>query len=139
MPARHGGARRRRGLRVACLLAAVACAVGVARAQAPAPFTWEWKPFGLQGLLVRSLAAAPSVLCAGTQQRGIFCLDLSATGNGWRPAGLDGATVTGIWIDPRRPQVRFAACDGSGGFHILYQTLNGGATWTPIDGALPSP
>src|SRR5213594_1617777 len=139
MAARHGRARRRMAPRVASLLMAAGCAVVAARAQAPGTFTWEWKPFGLQGVLVRSLAAAPSVLCAGTQGRGIFCLDLSATWNGWRPAGLDGATVTGIWIDPRRPQVRFAACDGSGGFHILYQTLNGGATWTPIDGALPSP
>src|SRR2546428_14061527 len=124
---------RRRATRVASLLVAVGCAVGAVRAQAPATFTWEWKPFGLHGVMVRSLAAAPSVLCAGTQGRGIFCLDLSATGNGWRPAGLDGATVTWIWIDPQRPQGRFAACDGSGGFPRLYQTPTGGG---PPDPAL---
>ena len=137
MPAGHGGARRGRAARGASLLVAVACAVGAARAQATETFSWEWKPFGLQGVLVRSLAAAPSVLCAGTQGRGIFCLDPSATGSGWQPAGLDGATVHWIWIDPLREQVRFAACDGSGGFHRLYRTLDGGAGWTPIDDAFP--
>jgi len=112
-------------------------AAGAARAQATDTFSWEWKPFGLRGVLVRSLAAAPSLLCAGTQGRGIFCLDLSATASGWRPAGLDGARITWIWIDPLREQVRFAACDGFGGFHSLYRTLDGGASWTPIDGAFP--
>src|SRR3989442_2072840 len=137
MAARHGRARRRMAPRVASLLMAAGCAVVAARAQAPGTFTWEWKPFGLQGVLVRSLAAAPSVLCAGTQGRGIFCLDVSATWDGWRPAGLAGATVTWIWIDPVREQERFAACDGSGGFHSLYRTLDGGVSWTPIDGAFP--
>jgi hypothetical protein len=121
-----------------CLLVAAACAVGAARAQATESFSWEWGPYGLQGMLVRSLAAGPSVLCAGTQGRGIFCLDSAAAGDGWRPAGLDGATVTWIWIDPLRKQVRFAACDGSGGFHRLYRTLDGGAGWTPMDGGFPT-
>src|SRR5206468_210219 len=123
MPSRHGRLRRRIAPRVASLLVAVGCAVGGARAQATGTFTWEWEPFGLRGVLVRSLAAAPSLLCAGTQGRGVFCLDLSATWNGWRPAGLDGARITWIWIDPLREQVRFAACDGFGGFHSLYRTL----------------
>lgn len=123
--------------RWACLLTVAACTVGTARAQWPGAFTWEWKPFGLQGVLVRSLAAGPTVLCAGTQGRGIFCLDGSSTASGWRPAGLDGATVTWIWIDPLREQVRFAACPGSAGFHRLYRTLDGGVSWTPIDGGFP--
>ena len=117
---------------------AAACAVGTARAQATETFTWEWTPFGLSGVLVRSLAAAPSVLCAGTQGRGIFHLDPGAAWKGWRQAGLDGATVTWMWIDPVREQVRFAACDGSGGFHRLYRTLDGGASWTPMDGGFPT-
>jgi hypothetical protein len=116
---------------------AVACAVGGARAQASDTFTWEWKPFGLRGLLVRSLAATPSVLCAGTHGRGIFCLDLTATWKGWRPAGLDGARISWLWIDPLADQIRFAACDGVGGFHSLYRSFNGGASWTPIDDAFP--
>ena len=137
MTARHGRARRRTAPPLASLLIVVGCAVGAARAQAPGTFTWEWKPFGLQGVLVRSLAAAPSLLCAGTQGRGILCLDLSATWNGWRAAGLDGATITWIWIDPAREQVRFAACPGSAGFHRLYRTLDGGASWTPIEAGRP--
>ncbi len=122
---------------MATLLVTVACAVGAARAQATGTFTWEWKPFGLRGILVRSFAATPSELCAGTHGRGIFCLDLSATWKGWRPAGLDGARVSWIWIDPAREQVRFAACEGSGSIHSLYRTLDGGATWAPIDGGIP--
>jgi photosystem II stability/assembly factor-like uncharacterized protein len=122
------------------LLLAAGCAIGSERAHAATDtFTWEWKPFGLQGLLVRSLAASPSLLCAGTQGRGILCLEPAAPSGGWLPAGLDGATVTWIWIDPLREQVRFAACDGSGGFHRLYRTLDGGAHWTPLDDALPPP
>ena len=137
MTTRQGRARRRTAPPLASLLILAGCAVGAARAQAPGTFSWEWKPFGLQGVLVRSLAAAPSLLCAGTQGRGIFCLDLSATWNGWRAAGLDGATVTWIWIDPVREQVRFAACPGSAGFQRLYRTLDGGASWTPIDAGFP--
>ena len=137
MPARHGWALRPRAPRVASFLAAVACAVGAARAQATGAFSWEWKPFGLPGVLVRSLVAAPSLLCAGTQGRGISCLDLSAPGSGWRPAGLNGATVTWIWIDPLREQVRIAACDGSGGFRSIYRTLDGGVSWLPIDSTIP--
>src|SRR5688572_25299816 len=138
MPARHDRAQRGRASRGASLLVAAVCPVGAARAQESGTFTWEWKPFGLQGVLVRSLAASPSLLCAGTQGRGIFCLDPSSIWEGWRPAGLDGATVSWIWIDPLREQVRFAACDGSGGFHRLYRTLDGAASWEPLDGGFPT-
>lgn len=137
MPAQDGRARRRRALRAASLLVAAACAVGALRAQATGTFSWEWKPFGLQGVLVRSLAGTPSLLCAGTQGLGIFCRNLSSASGVWAPAGLSGATVSWIWTDPLREQVRFAACDGTGGFGRLYRTLDGGASWTAIDGALP--
>src|SRR5437867_482997 len=49
MTTRQGRARRRTVPPLASLLIVVGCAVGAARAQAPGTFTWEWKPFGLQG------------------------------------------------------------------------------------------
>src|SRR5262245_26497042 len=133
----HGPGRAFGAPRVFVFLLASVCAFGDARTQATQSFTWEWKPFGLQGKLARSLAASPSLLCVGTQGRGILCLDPAAPSSGWKPAGLDGATVTWLWIDPLREQVRFAACDGTGGFRMLYRTLDGGVHWTPLDAGFP--
>ena len=53
----------------------------------------EWTPFGLQGTVVRSLAAAPHLLCAGTGGRGVWCRGLGGIATGWSPNGLDGVTV----------------------------------------------
>src|SRR5437867_4294946 len=101
-----------------------------------AEFTNEWRPFGLQGLIVRSLEATTDRLCAGTQGQGVFCLDLLAPHGGWKELGPAGTTITGIWIDRYEPQVMFAAS----GSHLigpievlLYRTGDGGATWEPAD------
>src|SRR4029450_12831307 len=82
----------------------------------PATVPSEWRPFGLQGATVHSLAATDDLLCAGTQGSGVFCrqLDGSGTGTGWLSNGLAGARVTWLWTDPLNPLVRFAAW-GAGG------------------------
>ena len=115
-------------------LVALLCLAALA---APPARAGEWEPFGLPGLTIRSLAAAPGRLCAGTAGRGVFCLDpLSATG--WKGIGPDGATVTDLWIDPADPEVILAAVDSTLGlFAPLYRTSDGGAGWERID-ALPT-
>ncbi|MFQ5877708.1 MAG: WD40/YVTN/BNR-like repeat-containing protein [Acidobacteriota bacterium] len=102
------------------------------------PYASEWRPFGLQGLTIRSLAAAVDLLCAGTQGEGIFCLDLASARPVWRRGGLDGRVVTWLWIDPLDPQVRFAAVDPGLAGPPLYRSRDGGAAWEPIED-LPTP
>ena len=99
----------------------------------------EWKPYGLQGRTLRSIAAAPDLLCAGTESQGVFCLQLGGNGSGagWTPIGPPGVTVTWLWIDPARPLHRFAAA-GETPSSSLYRTLDGGASWTLIDN-FPAP
>lgn len=89
----------------------------------------RWKPFGLQGVTVRSLATAPDLLCAGTQGQGIYCKNLP--GGAWMFQGLAGKTVNWIWIDPTRPNVAFAATDAMGQLGQLYRSLNGATSWEP--------
>src|SRR5262245_37209811 len=94
----------------------------------------EWKPFGLQGVTILSLAAAPDLLCAGTQGAGVYCRDLAtSTGVGWRPIGPAGTTITWLWIDPSNAQLLFAAAAGPANTPSLYRTLNGGGTWQAVD------
>ncbi len=130
--------RARPRMHPTAMLTAVVLAVAPAARAATADWPPEWRPFGLQGIVARSIAGTPSVLCAGTAGKGVLCLDLLNPGTGWQRADLAGATPTWIWIDPLRPEVRFAACDQSGGSAPLYRTLDGGATWTPIVN-LPTP
>lgn len=123
--------------------ASARAAVGVMPGMAPDPaavpvadFTNEWKPFGLQGLVVRSLAAEPGRLCAGTGGRGVFCHDAQAPATGWRSLGPLGTTITWIWIDRFDLNLMFAATGlnpGGPADALLYRTLDGGATWEPVD------
>jgi len=100
----------------------------------------EWKPFGLQGRVVRSVAGAPDLLCAGTEGQGVHCLALGGGSptSGWVAIGPGGVTATWLWIDPVRPQHRFAAAGDSWPSPSLYRTLDGGVAWTVIDN-FPSP
>ena len=91
----------------------------------------EWKPIGLQGTTVRSLAAAGDLLCAGTQDRGVYCR-VSQVATGWVQNGLPGISVTWLWIDPLDPQARFAAAGLAAGGPSLYRTRNGGTTWVGL-------
>src|SRR5688572_9363239 len=97
----------------------------------------EWHAFGLQGIAVRSLAGAPGRLCAGTAGRGVFCLDLRSKPSGWQPLGPQGTTVTGLWIDPARPGLIFAAASQPG-MNVLFRSLDGGTTWQDVGPHLPS-
>ena len=116
---------------------ALVLAAGCTAGSTPAS---EWKPFGLQGLTVRSLAASPDLLCAGTQGSGVYCRDLNgpAMGTAWKPLGPAGTTVTWLWIDPVNPLTRFAACGMAVTGPSLYRTMDGGRTWAAVDG-FPNP
>ena len=100
----------------------------------------QWKPYGLQGRTVRSVIAAPDLVCAGTEAQGVFCRHLGGggPGAGWTPIGPAGVTVTWLWIDPVRPLHRFAAAGADWPSSSLYRTLDGGASWSIID-HFPSP
>ncbi len=100
----------------------------------------DWAPFGLQGVVTRSLAAAPDLLCAGTESDGVHCRDFSRPNHRWRSLGLAGKAITWLWIDPLAPEVIVAAV-GEGGWQppLLYRTLNGGSSWQPADGGLTHP
>ena len=99
----------------------------------------DWRPLGLQGIAVNAVAAAPDRICAGTQGKGVACLDLRLPQIGWRPAGLDGVNVTGLWIDPGRPDLMFAGTDGAFDLILMFRTLDGGRAWEPIGANVPFP
>ncbi len=99
----------------------------------------EWRAPGLQGLTVRSLAAAADRLYAGTEGQGVFCLDLAGGGSVWRSLGLDGVTVTGLWADRLRPGLVLAATDGRFATILLFRTLDGGRSWEPLGSGVPFP
>ena len=125
--------RRRFG--AALLVAGVLGSPSPGAAQ-PAP---GWKPFGLQGSTVRSLAAAPDKLCAGTQSDGVFCRALASSGAIWVSRGPAGVTIASIWIDPVFPDVMFAAASGPPGTPRVLRSLNGGAMWAAADAGLTGP
>jgi hypothetical protein len=97
----------------------------------------EWHPFGLQGIEVRSLAAAPGRLCAGTAGRGVFCLDLRSKPSGWQSLGPEGTTITGLWFDPARPELIFAAASPSG-VNVLFRSFDAGRTWQDLGPNIPA-
>ena len=97
----------------------------------------EWHPFGLQGITVRSLAAAPGRLCAGTVGRGVYCLDMRSRPSGWQALGPQGTTITGLWIDALRPGLIFAAASQPG-VNALFRSLDGGRTWQDVGPNIPS-
>ena len=105
-----------------------------AAAGTPSP---GWKPYGLQGSVVRCLAATPHLLCAGTESDGVFCRDLGIANSAWRPLGLQGTTISWLWIDPVTPTRIFAATGSKSGSPVLlYRTVNGGVSWQPSDSGL---
>ena len=139
-PVETGGGLPRFGRRAAFLAAVLSAAAAVLIA-APIPTeASEWTPFGLQGIDVRSLAAAPNLLCAWSYANGVYCRNLTpgGPGTGWQSIGLAGASITRLWIDPLLPERRFAAAGKIFGPPSLYRTLNGGGSWTAIDN-FPNP
>lgn len=92
----------------------------------------EWKPFGLNGSTIRSLASAPGLVCAGTDGSGIFCRQRTGA-TPWTPIGPAGARVSWIWIDPVQPLHIFAADGFYPSNPSLWRTTNGGQVWTPVD------
>src|SRR5213594_4031341 len=120
-------------------LPAVAVVLVLMASALPGAQASEWKPFGLQGTVVTSLAATPNRLCAGTLGSGVFCRRLTPGSDEWSSLGPAGAIITRIWIDPRRHRVMFAAAGGIGPSPettLLYRTFDGGETWEPVDADL---
>jgi len=58
-------------------------------------------------------------------------------GTTWTAAGLDGLAVNLLLIDPRQPDVIYAAAQGHysspRGFRGVFKTVDGGANWSAID------
>jgi hypothetical protein len=99
----------------------------------------EWLPIGLQGTGVRSLARVPGRLCAGTEGKGVFCLDAGSLPLAWKPLGPDGTTITSLWIDSARSGLMFAAADAPPGMILLFRSTDGGQTWDSIGANIPPP
>ncbi|HLJ97755.1 MAG TPA: DUF4214 domain-containing protein [Gemmataceae bacterium] len=91
------------------------------------------------GDVITALAFGPGsdVFYAGTRN-GLVFVDLAGGGNGFpnRSAGLPGARVNGITVDPRDPKTAYVMLGGTGG-HV-FQTTDGGATWNDVSGNLPN-
>jgi photosystem II stability/assembly factor-like uncharacterized protein len=89
--------------------------------------TWTVRSDGLQSSAVRSLAVKPldpSILYAGTQEKGVFVTaDGGATWSA-RNSGIDTQSVNALVIDPVVPSILYAGT-GAG----VYKSIDAGATW----------
>jgi photosystem II stability/assembly factor-like uncharacterized protein len=72
--------------------------------------------------------------CLGCFIAALSALPAVAGVNRWTAIGPDGANVVALVIDPRTPSTTFAGTRGSG----VLKTVNGGATWASVNGALPT-
>jgi hypothetical protein len=92
------------------------------------------------GGVVTALAFAPSgtdAFYAGTDKGEVF-VDLNDGLQGWpnRSAGLPGARVNGIAVDPNNQNIAYVMLGGGGIGHV-WKTTNAGVTWTNISAGLP--
>jgi hypothetical protein len=91
------------------------------------------------GDAITAMAFGPGqdVFYVGTRSGQVF-VDLNgANGGGFinRSGGLPGGPVNGITVDPNDPNTAYVMLGGSGG-HV-FQTTDGGMTWTDVSGDLP--
>jgi photosystem II stability/assembly factor-like uncharacterized protein len=87
---------------------------------------------GLDGRVVRAFAFARTLVVAGTD-KGVF---LSQDGSSWSQSGLADRSIDAIAVAAVNPPVRIlAGSDGplSAGNLQMYQTIDGGATWTVLN------
>ena len=89
-----------------------------------------WSPVrGLDGRNVRVFAFALSLIAAGTD-RGVYA---SADGSSWKQLGLANRSISALAAEAVHDPVRLIAGTDSppaGGALPLYQSVDGGATWT---------
>ena len=96
--------------------------------------TWSASA-GLEGRVVRVFAFSLTVAFAGTD-KGVF---VSQDGSSWSPSGLAGWSIDALSVGAVHVPVRvFAAADGpvSTGNLPMFQSADGGATWSPLNPAI---
>jgi photosystem II stability/assembly factor-like uncharacterized protein len=96
--------------------------------------TWS-VPGGLDGRDIRAFGFSLTVLAAATD-KGVF---ISGDGSSWAQSGLAVQSVDSIAVAAVHVPIRmFAGSDGplSAGNLPMYQTLDGGATWSPLNPAI---
>ena len=84
---------------------------------------------GLEGRSVRVFAFALTLIAAGTD-RGVYT---SANGTSWTQSGLPNISISALAVEAIHEPVRFVAGSDSqpgSGALPLYQSLNGGSTWS---------
>ena len=90
---------------------------------------------GLDGRNVRTFAFALTLIAAGTD-RGVFT---SPDGASWTQSGLSDRSVNALAVEAIHAPVRLVAgtdIQESGGVLPLYQSVDGGATWTQFTPAI---
>jgi photosystem II stability/assembly factor-like uncharacterized protein len=92
-----------------------------------------WSPAnGLEGRVVRAFGFARTLIVAGTD-KGVF---ISPDGSSWSQSGLAERSIDAVAVAAVNAPVRiFAGSDGpqSVGNLQLYQSIDGGATWTVLN------
>jgi hypothetical protein len=92
--------------------------------------TWSAAP-GLEGRSVRVFAFALTLVAAGTDH-GVY---VSPDGFNWSQSGLTNRNISAVAVEAIHEPVRLVAgsdAQTSSGALPLYQSLDGGATWTPF-------
>lgn len=93
--------------------------------------TWS-DATGLEGQAVRGFGFALALVAAATE-RGIY---LSADGLTWSPSGLTNRSVNAIAVEAIHAPVKLVAggdAQGAGAILPLYQSIDGGSTWTQLN------
>ena len=96
--------------------------------------TWS-ATSGLEGRIVHTFAFATTIAAAGTD-KGVY---ISLDGSSWSASGLGNRSIDAIAVPAVHAPVRFlAASDGplSAGSVPLFQSLDGGATWSTLNPAV---
>ena len=96
--------------------------------------SWSNAP-GLEGRTVRAFAFALSLDVAGTDQ-GVY---LSHDGGSWSRSSLGNRNVNSLAVEAIHEPVRVIAgtdSQASSGTLTLFQSVDGGATWTPMSPAI---
>ena len=85
---------------------------------------------GLEGRKVRAFGFARSLMVAGTDH-GVY---ISDSGGSWTQSGLATTSIDAVSVAAVNPPVRLVAGgDGGQGGVPLYQSLDGGVTWAPMN------
>jgi photosystem II stability/assembly factor-like uncharacterized protein len=109
----------------------------------PVPTNLDTTNFGPSNIYAIAVARSNgSLMVVKNLQYGARTLDTLCRstdgGSSWvqASAGLPNAFVTSVEIDPRSPNIAYAAIGGQSGDHV-YQTVNGGASWSARSAGLP--